>query len=139
MRIERTVEIAAAPSAVWAVMRDLEHWPTWTASIRRITLIDPGPAAPNVRVRVFQPRLPPAVWRITEWEPDRGFTWVSHGPGIAVRATHDIAPSGGGSRVTLSISQAGVLGRLIGRLTRGLTVRYVEMEAAGLKARVERG
>jgi hypothetical protein len=137
MRLEQTFDIDAPPAAVWAVMQDLKAWPTWTASMRRVDLLDPPPVGPGTRVRVDQPRLPPARWDVTEWQADQGFTWVNRAPGIDVRARHAIVPRGSGSRVTLSIEYAGVLGRLFGWLTRGLTARYVAMEAAGLKARVE--
>jgi hypothetical protein len=35
------------------------------------------------------------------------------------------------------VSQSGVLGSVLGRVYRGLTDRYLAMEAAGLKARAE--
>ena len=44
---------------------------------------------------------------------------------------------GGGSRVRLAVEQGGWLGSLMGRFYRGLTDRYLTIEAAGLKARCE--
>ena len=52
-------------------------------------------------------------------------------------ASHWVVGTADGSRAILSIDQAGVLGRLVGRLYGGLMRRYVEMEAAGLKQRSE--
>ena len=41
------------------------------------------------------------------------------------------------SKATLSLRYEGFLGRLLARVTRGITNRYLEMEAKGLKARSE--
>ena len=47
------------------------------------------------------------------------------------------AEAGDRSRVTLSVAFGGFLGRLIGRMMRGLNERYLAQEAAGLKQRSE--
>jgi len=51
--------------------------------------------------------------------------------------THEIVPTDRGSRVTLGTRFGGPLGPMLGRLTSGLTRRYVQMEAEGLKRRSE--
>jgi hypothetical protein len=89
------------------------------------------------RVRIEQPRLPATVWTVSDLVEGERFTWTSTSPGVHTRASHRVVGTAAGSRVTLSIDQAGVLGRWVGRLCGGLTRRYVEMEAAGLKQRSE--
>jgi hypothetical protein len=42
-----------------------------------------------------------------------------------------------GTRATLRLTYEGALARLMGRMTRGITNRYLEMEASGLKRRSE--
>lgn len=86
---------------------------------------------------IRQPRLPPAMWKVVAIDPDRGFESVSGGPGLRVIARHGVVPVAGGSRATLSLELKGALGGLFGRLTKGLTERYLAMEATGLKARSE--
>jgi hypothetical protein len=54
-----------------------------------------------------------------------------------VIANHSAEPTPTGSRATLSLRYEGFLGRLIARLTKGITNRYLRMEADGLKARAE--
>lgn len=130
------VEIAAPPDRVWAVIREVERWHEWTASITSVELLD-GPLAVGHRTLVRQPKLPPAVWRVTEFVEGRGFAWVSKGPGFAVTGRHEVAPKGAGSVATLSLEHAGIFGPLLARLTRGITARYVAMEAEGLKRRTE--
>jgi hypothetical protein len=53
-------------------------------------------------------------------------------------ASHDVtALSEGRTRVQQQIDQRGPVGFLVGLAMRGMTRRYLDMEAAGLKARSE--
>ena len=55
----------------------------------------------------------------------------------AVIANHSVEPILSGTRVTLRLHYAGAIGRLLARLTRGITGRYLGFEADGLKRRCE--
>ena len=59
--------------------------------------------------------------------PGHSFTWLARGPGIITTGSHAVAtPKGGGPvRVTASLEQAGLLGPLLGLLTKQLTNRYL--------------
>lgn len=129
-----TVEIPAPPPLVWPVMADVERWPEWTASISRVKRLSPGPLQVGSRVRIHQPKLPPAFWRVTELNPGAGFTWVSRAPGARVTARHTVEAIAIGSRVTLSIHYEGLLGAWLARWTGKLNERYLALEANGLKA-----
>jgi hypothetical protein len=73
-----------------------------------------------------------------EIEPGQSFTWVATGPGVTTTARHALeALPGGGTRVRLTVAQAGLLGSVMGRVYRGMTDRYLANEAAGLKTRSE--
>lgn len=135
--LSTTIDILAPPERVWPIMSDVERWHEWTPSIRKVVRLDSGPMGVGSRVRVHQPRLPVAFWQVTEWQPGRNFTWVSRNPGVRVTARHAIEPIAGGSRVTLSLQYEGIFGALVARVTRGITERYVDLEARGLKARSE--
>ncbi len=132
-----TVEIAAAPHRVWAVMCDVERWPEWTESVTSIRRLTSGAFAVGSRVLIRQPKFPPAMWVVTDIQPNRSFTWKSGAPGIYVFAHHSIEPIRSGSRVTLSLRYNGILGGILGRMTAAITNRYLAMEAAGLKQRSE--
>src|SRR5688500_7608152 len=131
-----SVEIAAPPERVWAVLSDIEKWPEWTPSITGIERLDDGPLRVGARARIRQPKLAPALWTVTAVDK-RSFTWVTRAPGITVTASHVVEAVGTGSRVTLALKFAGLFGGLIGRLTRRLNERYLGYEAAGLKRRSE--
>ena len=132
------VEIQARPETVWGIMYDVERWPEWTPSVTSVRLAGGGPPRVGSRATIRQPKLPPARWVVTELdEPGRRFTWVSRAPGVRVIAEHWVEARGDGSRATLSLRFAGVLGGVLGHLTRGINERYLAMEAQGLKRRSE--
>jgi uncharacterized protein YndB with AHSA1/START domain len=134
-----SIEISAPPERVWPVLIDVERWPEWTPTMISVRRVDAGPLAVGSRARVRQPKLPPAVWQVTELVPGRSFTWISGGIGVRVVARHTVeASSTGGSRATVSIQFAGPLGPLFARLTRSLNERYLALEAKGLKGRSEK-
>ena len=132
-----TIDIAAPADRVWEVMSDTERWHEWTPSVTSIRRRDHGPFAVGSRLIIRQPKFPPAFWKVTAIEPGRSFTSESIGPGFRVVAHHSVDPTGSGSKATLSLELRGPLGGLFGRMTRGITERYLAFEATGLKARSE--
>ncbi|MER5337672.1 SRPBCC family protein [Micromonospora sp. NPDC002717] len=139
MRFEAGTEVAAEPGRVWAVLVDVERWPEWTPSVRRARRGEPGPLAVGATVRLEQPKLRPAVWRVTELTEGHSFAWVSRSPGVRTLAEHRVLPlADGRSRVELVLAQSGPLAGPVGWLYGDLTRRYLRMEADGLRRRCER-
>ena len=134
-----TFAVAAPPSVVWQVLADVEAWPTWTASVTSVERLDDGPLRVGSRARIAQPRIPTVVWEVGELVEGRSFTW-SQGTRLArTTAAHSVEEDGdGGSRVRLTVAQEGIVGRIVGLLYKGLTERYLAMEAAGLTERCVR-
>src|SRR5262245_9656147 len=112
-----TVEIPAPRRLVWSVMADVERWPEWTPSVKRIMRLSPGPLVVGSRLRIHQPKFPPAFWRVIEIEPGSHFTSVSTAPGLRVTARHAAEETATATRVTLSIGYEGWFGPLLARLT----------------------
>lgn len=132
-----SIDIAAPPDRVWSVVRDVERWHEWTASITSIERLDDGPLRMGSRATVRQPKLPKNTFRVTALEEGRGFSWESKSPGVRGIGHHWIEPTPNGCRVTLGVDFRGPLAWLVSRLYGTLTQRYIEMEAAGLKRRCE--
>jgi uncharacterized protein YndB with AHSA1/START domain len=133
MHTEVITAIAAPADTVWAILSDVERWSTWTASITSVEL--DGPLAVGAKAKVRQPKLPPTTWTVSEVVPGRSFTWRATNPGSRATGEHEITPTGDRScEVRLTLDQEGPLGSLFGFLYRGLTKRYVQMEADGLTA-----
>lgn len=139
MRFEASIDVAAPAQRVFDVYSDVVHWPEWTASVTSVERLNPGPLRVGSRARIRQPRLPVTVWQVTEVVPGRSFTWVARRPGVVTTGRHVVVPSGreGHVTVTASLKQGGLLGPLVGLLTRRLTDGYLRTEVRGLKARCE--
>jgi hypothetical protein len=139
MITESSIEIDASAGTVWDVFTDVERWSDWTASVQRVTALDGAALAVGRRFRIKQPRLPNAVWTVTELEPGRSWTWRYHAPGNTTLASHEVvAMDDGRTFVRQRIDQRGVIGATIGALVRRTTRRYLTMEAEGLKTASER-
>jgi uncharacterized membrane protein len=138
MITECGIAIDAPAAVVWDVFSDVEHWPEWTASVTRLVGIDGPDIAVGKRFEIKQPRMPRLVWEVTEVIPGASWTWVQRSPGGLTVARHDvISESGHRTQVKQQLDQRGPIGSLVGLLTGGMTRRYLDLEAAGLKTRCE--
>lgn len=87
---------------------------------------------------IKQPRLPKAVWTVTELTPGESWRWTYASPGNTTTGIHEVTALGERrSRVRQAIEQGGPIGATIGWALRGMTKRYIEMEGAGLKRLAE--
>jgi ligand-binding SRPBCC domain-containing protein len=138
MITDSAVRIDAPASVVWNVFSDVERWPEWTASVTRLVALDGPGIAVGKRFEIKQPRMPKLIWEVTEVTPGTSWTWVQRSPGGLTLARHEVvAESDGRTLVRQQIDQRGPAGALVGLLMRRMTKRYLEIEAAGLKARSE--
>lgn len=136
-RFSVSIDINAPAERVFDVMTDVERWHEWTPSVTSVKLQQPAPLAVGGRALIRQPKFPPALWTINAIEPGRSFKWINRAPGLLVTAHHGATPTPTGSRATLSLAYEGIFGGLLAWMTEGITKRYLDMEARGLKARAE--
>lgn len=137
MMFTHSTQIAANPPVVWSVLSDLERWPEWTPTVRRLEILEGRELGIGLRVRIEQPRLRPAVWAVTECTPLESFTWVSRFAELSITASHLVEPSESGSKITLVLRYGGVLRWPVARIAGGITARYLQAEATGLRAKAE--
>jgi uncharacterized membrane protein len=138
MITDSSIDIDAPAHLVWDVFTDVERWSEWTASVQRITALDGPGIEVGKRFEIKQPRMPKLVWEVTEVHPGTGWTWVQRSPGGTTVAVHEVVAQGDErTLVRQRLEQRGPVGALVGLLMRGLTKRYLELEARGLKARSE--
>jgi hypothetical protein len=134
---EQTIDVAASAEDVWSVLVDVEVWPTWTASMTSVQLTTPGPLRLGAVARVRQPWLAPTTFIVNEYDKGRSFAWVTGNRWLTTVGDHRVEPTDQGSRVTLALRQRGPLAGLVGAAYKGLIMRYIRMEAEGLKRKSE--
>ena len=90
------------------------------------------------RVRLQQPKLPEGTWDVTTWEPPTFFEWTQKASGVTTVAGHRVEALGADrARLTLTIDMRGLLIPILGRFYKGLTDRYLHLEAEGMKRAAE--
>lgn len=136
-RYEKTLDIAAPAQAVFAVLEDVERWPTWTVTMLNVKRTDSGALKVGSSARVQQPKLKSALWTVSALEPGRNFTWGTRSLGLRMDAAHLVESTESGCRVTLSFEVSGWLKGLVTRLYGPLIEEYVGIEASSLKRRCE--
>ncbi len=139
MEFTVTVPVDASPDRVWALFVDVERWPELTPSMSNVRRIDTGELRLGSTAMIKQPGLPPAMWRVTELEPGRVFTWESRSTGVTTSGRHEVEPAGAGARITLTLRQTGPLAGVLGWLLGGRIRRSVTQEAQGFRRRAEAG
>lgn len=133
MRFDHSTTVNAPAERVWAVFSDVTHWPDWTPTVESVERLDEGALRVGARTRVRQPKLPVAVWEVTELKDGEYFEWVSRAPGIKTTGGHRVVSTPEGTVVTATIIQEGPLGWLFGKLYAKLTREYIATETASLK------
>lgn len=93
MITEDSIEIEAPAELVWQVFSDVEHWPDWTASVTSLVARDGAGLAVGKRFAIKQPGMSKLVWKVTEIDPGKSWTWVQRSPGVQVIARHWVIPS----------------------------------------------
>ena len=138
MRFEESIDIDAQQERVWEVLSDLEAWPRRIETVDVVELLTPAPMSKGSRVRLKQPKLPEGTWDITVWDAPSYFEWRQKSSGITSVAGHRVEMlEEGRSRLTLSLDMRGPLIPVIGLFYRGLTNRYMTIEAQGMKRAAE--
>ena len=136
--VEKTSLINALPGDIFKVLMDFGQWEQWTASITEMSILDNGRPGTGARIRILQPKLPPAIWTVTEILPDKSFTWEKRSFGLVMRSEHLVFTGNNGTSVTIRMTYQGPLAGLFYRLTHSLTDRYMTMEIEGLKRECEK-
>jgi uncharacterized membrane protein len=137
MHFESSVTVEAPPERVWKVFSDVQRWPEWTETVNSVERLDDGPIQLGARTRIRQPKLPVAIWEVTELVEGEYFAWVSRAPGVRTSGGHRVAATPAGTVATSTIDQDGPLGWLLGAALAKLTNRYLALEGEGLKKRCE--
>jgi carbon monoxide dehydrogenase subunit G len=132
VKVEESIEIDRPPEEVYAVIADLERGPEWQPSLVRVD------AARGTEVRRIGGQEREARFEVTRHEPPRLFEIVSHGGPVRARATFELEPLDGGTRVRFSlVLELGRALRLAGRMIRGRAEQEARENLERLKKLLE--
>jgi uncharacterized membrane protein len=138
MRFEQSIDIDASQQRVWDVLSDLEAWPQRIETVEVVELLTPTPVGEGSRARLKQPKLPEGQWDVTVWDAPSYFEWRQKSGGVTNVAGHRVeALEDGRSRLTLTLDMRGLLVPIVGLFYKGLTNRYMTLEAQGMKRAAE--
>ncbi|MGE5597317.1 MAG: SRPBCC family protein [Hyphomicrobiales bacterium] len=136
MHFEKTIEIEAPPETVWEVVADIERWPGWTESIKRVEVVR-GPLGPNAVYRLDVRGTRRSDWAVTGWDPGRRFSWRTKIQGVTCDAAHEIEPAGAGARLRLTLDYSGFMAKLFAPMIGRTSKQNLDMESAGMKRAAE--
>ena len=102
MKIQRSVETAATPAAVFAYLSDFTNTNEWDPGTVKTTLVsgDGGVGTEYDNVSKFMGRETELTYRVIEHTPDRWFGLRGENKTVVAHDTMEIEPHGAGSRVT---------------------------------------
>lgn len=118
MRFSSSIEIDAPVSKVWALIDELEEWPQWMLSIRKIERVSQGPLAfgSQISVTVKVNRLSVTLlMTITEFLPERSVVMQGKSLGTNLTRFYYFEPLNGKTKVTLGGDVSGLLAWLARR------------------------
>jgi uncharacterized protein YndB with AHSA1/START domain len=102
IRVERSIDIAAAPADVWAVIADHERWPEWFTALDAVEVTGSA-AGVGGRRRVTIKRMA-LDEEFTAWDPGEHFAFAVVASKLPILQTMAesvrITPADAGSRVT---------------------------------------
>ncbi len=97
--ISATVEIAAAPEAVWEVVSDLARMPEFSPELRKAFVLGtPGVGARILGINRRGVVAWPTSSRVVRWEPGRAVAWKTRESGATW--VYELEPTSAGTRVT---------------------------------------
>jgi uncharacterized membrane protein len=138
MRFEQSIDIDAIQQRVWDVLSDVEAWPQRIETVDVVELLTPTPVGEGSRVRLKQPKLPEGTWDVTAWDAPSYFEWRQKSSGVTTIASHRVeALEEGRSRLILTLDMRGPLVPVVAVFWKGLTNRYMTLEAEGMKRAAE--
>ena len=137
---QNTIDIAAAPEAVWHALIDCVRWPLWYRHCSDVSVLQGGAmlaAGGRFRFKTIGFYFEPVI---ETFEPARLLVWSAKGPaGTGGAHAWLIEPTPGGCRVTTEETQRGLLLVALGGRTRATLLGAHEDWLRGLKALAEAG
>ncbi|MFV2064995.1 MAG: SRPBCC family protein [Chloroflexota bacterium] len=127
------IDVSASPKRVWAVLAQIEQWPTWNPAVRSSSLDGALEADSSFRWAAG-PGTNSCV--LSDVDAPRILAWHGRSMGISHQQAWHLEPRTGGCHVTVEQAMSGLLARILsGRLQQRLQgdldtwVRLLKLEA----------
>lgn len=137
-RIIKTITINKEISFVYNTLKEIEKWYLWTTSINKISFLTDRGFEVGAKIKIEQPKLPSAIWTITEIDENKMFTWKTRRLGTEIIGKHWLEELKNDTIVTLEIEYNGFWESIFHKLSSKITTQYLELEINGLKAICEK-
>ena len=135
MKFSASVEINASPEKTWSLLKNIEEWPRWIPSLKKIEKVSGEPLGKGSKVLVVAKALIKVNLLMTVTEFVAGQRVVMEGKVLGVRMTryYELEPVNGRARLTAGGEVAGLLAFLVRRSGQRLSEEIVH----SLKKKVE--
>jgi len=131
-----TLDTKAAPDAVWRIWSQPESWHEWNPDVEFVKLDGPFAAGTTGTMRTKRGGTHPI--QLEEVNDGRSFQLGTAAmPGTHFHFQCEIAPSGGGSRISQSISMSGPMGGLFSAMMGKKIAQSFEPILRGLASKAE--
>jgi ribosome-associated toxin RatA of RatAB toxin-antitoxin module len=139
----RSVLVGRDPASVFAVVADVERYPTFLRGFSRWEQVGDDPIGEGARFRVLMQVgsiEAGGVARVTAWEEPRCIAWCSE-RGIESRGRWLVEPEAGGSRLTfeMSFELEGPVRWIVERLAARIVDRNVQATLLAARRIIEHG
>jgi hypothetical protein len=117
--VTTSIEIAATPDHVWAVLSDLPSYPRWHPVFLSVTgQLAAGSTLTITTTHPASGRTITGKVKVRDVEPDRELRWVSKMAGVTIsERVFALSPDGAGTLLMQSQTYRGLGGQRGGRLT----------------------
>jgi ribosome-associated toxin RatA of RatAB toxin-antitoxin module len=133
-----SIDIAAKPDEVMAVIADFEHYPDWVDSMKSAeVLTSAGGKAKTVRMVLDHTLVEDNYVLVFDWKP-RAVSWKLIEGNLlkAMDGTYVLKPNGSGTTVTYTLS-VDINMPMIGMFKRKAEKTIIDSALKGLKKRIE--
>jgi uncharacterized protein YndB with AHSA1/START domain len=129
------IEVAAAPELVWAVLTEVEGWPSWNPAVESVSFEGRFEKGSEFRWKAGPGTI---ASTIRDVDAPRRTAWTGTTFGIEAIHVHTLEPRNGGTLVRTEESYAGLVASLFRRPLRRMLDRTLQAELEHLKAEAER-
>ena len=135
MKFSASMEINATPEKAWPLINNVEEWPKWIPSLKKIEKVSEGSLGVGSRVLVVARSLITVnlLMTITEFVPGRSVVMEGKVLGVRMKRYYEMEPVNGRAKLTAGGEVSGLLAFLVRRGGQKLSEEIVQ----ALKKKVE--